>query len=194
VEPRSPPTRWRLPWCESGCGCRSRLVTATRTALPRPPRPEPTPVLRDHGLRLDDHERGTPARRATRVPAGPEELVGLRLRGPPPRRARQHLELVAEREALELELGPGPNRGSDRTQQGDENGQVTKACPRRFAKINPLNKNRFLAGTTATFPQRSYRDPPRWMRRPTSGQSVVATADLLPHTAHLALMAPHMQR
>jgi hypothetical protein len=58
---------------------------------------------------------------------------------------------VAQREILELELGTGSKRGSERNQQGRDYGHGHwRAYPGRSSKIDCVNENAFLVGTGGT--------------------------------------------
>jgi hypothetical protein len=61
-------------------------------------------VPADHGVRLDDDERGAPARPGTREPRAEQAVRGREARSPG--RAREHSELLPQGEVLQGDVAP----------------------------------------------------------------------------------------
>lgn len=95
------------------------LGPAGAMTLPCPPGPETAPVPGNHGLRLDDQERRAPSRPHA-YQAAPEEAVWRSKPRSSRVRARQHLQLMPQRQDLELEGGACPDGASKRQQKGND--------------------------------------------------------------------------
>ena len=113
VDPRSAPQRVGLRHRanqrpDSSRHCRP---TGTATALPGPEQPEASAVPGDHRLRCDDDERPSPPGPDAGQP-NPEPTVRLREPQPPRPRSLQHLQLVPQRQHLELVRGVQTRRSS----------------------------------------------------------------------------------
>lgn len=96
-----------------------RSIHAT-TALPRPEAAEALTVPCDDRLRLDDDERGSPVVPHPREPY-PEEAVGLRKSQSTTARPLKYLELVTQREHLELKCGTRSHATAEGQEEREEN-------------------------------------------------------------------------
>lgn len=90
------------------------------SAPPRPDQAEPSTVPSQDGLGFDDHERRSPFMPHARDP-NPEEAVRTRQAQPSRAGPLEHVDLVTQREQLEVQRGARAQTRPKREQERDEN-------------------------------------------------------------------------
>ena len=125
---------------------------AASPTFPRPEQPEALPMPPDDGLRFHDHECRSPAAPGTRQP-GPEPPVGSRNLQPSPSGSLEHLQLMAEREDLEVERGTRAHDSTEHRQNGHQYGRHrVQRLAVSVANSTAPTRTRFSGATPARAP------------------------------------------
>ena len=113
--------------------------TRAWTALPRPEPPEAAAMPRDDGRRFHDDERPSPLRPDTREP-DPQPTVRHRQWHPPRPCPLQHVQLMSQRQELELESRARPRGVADGQEERPEHRHhCRQAYPAPGRNINRSN-------------------------------------------------------
>jgi hypothetical protein len=147
VDPRGSPTWIRVRHASNQCpdGWRDRRSPDPTTTLPAPEQAEGAAVPGNDGLGFDDDERCAPVAPDTGQPH-PQQAV--RLSEPQPLRPRplQYLQLVPQRQHLQLQDGARARATSqgqrEREEDGHDGGEAYAAVA---GKINGINRNRLFS-------------------------------------------------
>src|SRR6266516_3824317 len=121
--------------------------TETATAFPSPIESEATTVPGDYSVGLDYDDGRSPRAPDPRQP-DPQESVSLAQTDPSATGSLKDLELVSQREDLELQYRSGAQRQSDSLEQRNEDGQHRGSLSATGHNINRGNSTEFSARTS----------------------------------------------
>jgi hypothetical protein len=125
---------------------RNARSTHVASALPRPEEAEAATMPGNDRLGLDDHHGCPPFVPDSQQP-DPQQSVGLREPQSLRPRSVQHVELMPQRQDLELQSSPIAERHTDGQEQRDNDGSHRRTLSADRGKVNVSRRTRFLVGT-----------------------------------------------